>query len=349
MESRKSNCADSPRVGGGYLRGYDPPEGFKKELKNLSETCFFLSFLTALRDHAMIIFGATVGILAWNISPLLAAISYPLIALWSAKAFRGLENMVHEGAHYNWTRWRLLNDASTNLLAAFPVFSNVAAYRDIHSTHHNKLGSEADGDRQRYEALNLSRLDRRSFIGFTESIATRLPRYWLGWWQAIGSKPASFMIGLVWYMVAVFTPLLFIADLPSAVMITSLYWLVPQLTLLPILRLIGESGEHIYGTDKTVFLATISAFGKIDAFLCHPHGDQYHLVHHLWPFIPHWKLERAHRLLMALDPDGYGESARYRTRMLSEPTTGSQPVSKPLIKIIAKSIGVNVETKGLKT
>ena len=57
---------------------------------------------------------------------------------------QGLECLVHEASHYNWSRHRRLNDLAANVLAAIPVFSTVGRYRVGHFIHHRMKGAEDD-------------------------------------------------------------------------------------------------------------------------------------------------------------------------------------------------------------
>lgn len=110
--------------------GYVLPPSTKKQIKDLTRTNWLMPVLLALGDHALILALAIIGYLVWDALPWpLAAITTAMIYIAQARGLRGLENLVHDGSHFNWGRkpnWT--NDFLTNLLAAWPVFSSVAVY-----------------------------------------------------------------------------------------------------------------------------------------------------------------------------------------------------------------------------
>jgi len=82
------------------------------------------------------------------------------------------------------------------------------------------------------------------------------------------------------------------------------FWLVPMLTILqPILRLRAIC-EHGATTDFSSPLTAArsnrtggSAANVLGRALLFPHHVNYHLEHHLYPAVPHYRLPRLHRLL----------------------------------------------------
>jgi hypothetical protein len=64
------------------------------------------------------------------------------------------------------------------------------------------------------------------------------------------------------------------------------------------MRFFAEVSEHMALGGESEFSGTRNKLGWIQERFIHPHGDGYHLVHHLYTRIPHYNLARAHRLLM---------------------------------------------------
>jgi fatty acid desaturase len=274
----------------------------------------------ALADHALILLLAAAGYAGWLYLPeALALFAHALVFLGVVRCQRGLECLVHEGAHYNWARRRRLNDLLVNALAALPVFSTVAAFRTAHKRHHEQFGTPEDPDRKRYYLRTLDGLDRSSWLPFLKGVLARLGPYALDWWRAVGSGLVALALGLAWHALVVVLPLGALLGWHRAAWLWGVYYLLPLVFFLPLLRFIAEAGEHVYAEARSVLDATVSNLGWGHRWLIHPHGDGFHLLHHLCPAVPHHRLRRAHDILAKLDPEGYGRRHRCRTRILQEP------------------------------
>ncbi|MDQ0217610.1 hypothetical protein ELQ35_06275 [Peribacillus cavernae] len=78
-----------------------------------------------------------------------------------------------------------------------------------------------------------------------------------------------------------------------------LFWFVPLLTTFQIIRYWAEMAEHSGLKNENELYASRNTFGNpVEKFFLHPHHDNYHLVHHLFPAIPHYNLKKAHLVLM---------------------------------------------------
>jgi fatty acid desaturase len=283
------------------------------------------SVATIAGDHALILVGGAAGwttlaaaadagtLSAWIAAAAANAVALALIA----RGMRGLENLVHEGAHHNFTRHKALNDRLTILMAALPMFQSLERFRGGHQVHHQRLGQRADGDRARNERYRMDQLDRTSARAFTSLMRGEMGRYTRAWLREMGSDARTLAAALGLHAggmsaLALMTGL----GAGQTLLAWALYWLVPFFFVLPWLRFAAEAAEHRYPGARTIGEATVSNLGWLHRWLLHPHGDGYHTLHHLWPAIPHHQLARAHRLLLAADPHGYATCLWIRWRVL---------------------------------
>lgn len=305
-----------------FPRTYSAPAHLREAIRDLHETSSARSVATAAADHLAIFGLIALSLAAYLALPLarwLALVVNLLALVGIARFQRGLECLVHEGSHYNWDRsHRRRNDLAANLLTALPVISVVDQYRVGHFLHHRGLGTAEDPDLRRYVELDVEALDRSSGARFALGIARRLPRYLVGWWGAIGTDRVTVLKALAWHGLVIVSPVALLAG-PWLALVAWAQWVGGFVLVLPVLRFIGEAGEHQYTGAENLFDATMVNDGWVHRMLIHPHNDGYHVTHHLWPGVPHHKLRQLHRLLEQADPEGYARRLRRRTRILEEP------------------------------
>lgn len=183
--------------------------------------------------------------------------------------------------------------------------------------HHNEFGSDADPDHVRYQQLSVSTLDRSRLMAFSFGLAARMGAYIAGWWVATGTNLRICVCGLAWHLGVVALVMCFF---PTAAVLWTwfFFFVVPFLAVLPLVRFIAETGKHNYA-ESTVYTATISNIGPIHRLIFHPHGDGFHLLHHLYPSVPQFKLPWLHELLLASDQEQYGRTSLTRTHVLQTP------------------------------
>ena len=89
-----------------------------------------------------------------------------------------------------------------------------------------------------------------------------------------------------------------ILSLTHSWMIYFVYWTLPSLTILNVIFRIRTTAEHL-GLDQGADLSQSRTI-KINFFeklILAPCNVNYHLEHHLFPTVPHYRLTDLHRLL----------------------------------------------------
>jgi fatty acid desaturase len=111
-----------------------------------------------------------------------------------------------------------------------------------------------------------------------------------------------------------------------------LLWLLPAVTLLQAILRLRAVLEHGAVEDTTTpFKAARTNF--VPSYLCwilFPHQVNYHIEHHLYPSIPHYRLAECHRRLRArgtLDGAEVTMFAQVLSKVFADPGTGRAATS----------------------
>ncbi len=229
--------------------------------------------------------------------------------------------LAHEAAHYRLFKDRSVNDAVGRLIGMAGAIS-MCTYRVVHRLHHNNLYTEEDPD----TAIH------GGYPRGTAYLWKKLGQDLVGWnaWKTFAyffgapaindeTKRAARPLDDTspqlrkaaredrWFVVA------FQVALPVACLALggwrglaqyALFWILPMLTVLqPILRLRAIC-EHGAVSDLSSPLTAArsnrtvgSVANVLGRWLLFPHHVNYHLEHHLYPAVPHYRLPALHRLL----------------------------------------------------
>jgi len=278
-------------------------EGIEKDLqKASSETSLPISIFVGITDWAMIIAAMLLGsyihsVFGFSVVTVLVHILF--IFPLCARALRGKENLVHEASHINLHRSsRKLNDFVGNWLCAFWVLLSVDIFRQPHTRHHAYFGSDNDPDRYRFERLKIDQMPRQDFFALAKYLVKFFPVYWLDYWKQFSGKIGQFGFSISLHVVfAGIVSLIY----PDFWLLWIVYWWLPFVVYLPVVRFFAEAEEHRYEDAKSEYDSTFSNLGFLQKWFLHPHGDAYHLLHHIAPQIPHWRLSTLHWVFSTID------------------------------------------------
>ncbi len=279
-------------------KGIEFQEPEKDLQKEFSKTSLLVSIGVALSDWTLVFICMVLG--TWLFSTFGISVVTVIVLLFFvfpvvAKAQRGMENLVHESSHYNFSRkHRSLNDMAGNWLCAYWLFLSVGNYRLTHIKHHAYFGSSDDPDKQRFETLNTDKMPRGNMIALVKYLFRVFPSYWIDYWKQFSGKSGQFALSAILQLTFVVIAGIFS---PGFWLLWLVCWWIPFVVYLPFMRFFAESEKHHYKGVESEFDATYSNLGFFQKWFLHPHGDAYHLLHHMAPQVPHWRMAGLHRVL----------------------------------------------------
>jgi len=286
------------------------------ELAPLTELSAWRSLAAVAQTAAIIALAIGFGVWVWP-SPWIL-LSIIVVGVQQHALFI----LAHEAAHYRLFRQRAINDAIGRAIGMAGAIS-MCTYRVIHRLHHNNLYTDEDPD----TAIH------GGYPRGTAYLWKKLGQDVVGWnaWKTFAyffgapalndqtqraarplddTSPQLRRSARIdrWFVVAfqLLAPLAcFAFGGWLGLAQYAAFWLVPMLTVLqPILRLraICEHGATTdFSSPLTAARSNRTGGGALNVFgraLLFPHHVNYHLEHHLYPAVPHYRLPRLHRLLV---------------------------------------------------
>ncbi|SRR6056297_215499 len=251
--------------------------------------------------------------IAWMVPVYLCAIF--VIGAWVQNR---LSVLVHEASHYLLFKNRLLNDAVANWFLLFPVFGAIANYRIGHWGHHRHVNDpEHDPDLRRLTAHQARDfpVTKRFFLWhyvFKQILWHKAFSYLKGRAlyvvMTMDSPPAKRQDGLgtktVWAMrIAFYGTLFTVLTVAGWWPHYLLFWVVPLVTFYPavlFLREIAHHGNYPDAGDYTNSRVYKAKFLERQIFF--PFGEHNHVLHHMFPTVPHFNMEAAHQTMLRYPP-----------------------------------------------
>jgi fatty acid desaturase len=267
--------------------------------------------------HAWAVMLGAMALFAWWPNPL------TFLAAWMVIGARqlGLAILMHDAAHGLLLANRRVNDWAGAWLCANPVGASLALYRPYHLTHHRRTQQADDPDLQLSAPFPIT---RRSLWRKTVRDLTGQTAY-----QRRGGQIARAMGPATLPLAVRFSNLLrnergfFVSNAVLWLMLaaTGYWWLYPLLWLLPLatwyqfISRVRNIAEHavVPDDDDPLRNTRTTRAGFLERALLAPYWVNFHLEHHLFVFVPCWRLPAAQRTLLA---KGYGPKMELRSGYL---------------------------------
>lgn len=222
---------------------------------------------------------------------------HPLVVLAGVVVVSGrqlaLAVLMHEGAHWLLLPDRRANDRLSNWLCAYPLLLDTGSYRRIHLQHHKHTWTENDPDLGLAEPFPITGASFRRKVARDLLGVTGLKRYafLLATWRFRATPFWGFSITNGAIFAACWAAGIWEAYL--------LLWLLPSLTGFSLVLRLRSIAEHAAVSDPSHPLkqTRTTLANPIVRFLMAPHHVGYHLEHHLYMYVPHYRLAECHRLL----------------------------------------------------
>ena len=252
--------------------------------------------------HAWLVIAACMVAFVWFPNPIVLLIGVVLVGARQL----GLAILMHDAAHGVLTQSRWLNEFLGQYVCAWPLFSDLFAYRNYHLQHHRHTQQAQDPD------LSLS----APFPITPDSFRRKLLRDITGqttykqrvaqFRNAFTAKGDSTMAGLqkgfsrLGGAIAVNLGLLLILTLTGHWYLFFLLWALPFFIWFPLITRIRNIAEHavVPDNDDPFRHARTTKANLFWRACVAPYWVNYHVEHHLLMYVPCYNLPRFHRILM---------------------------------------------------
>jgi len=270
-----------------------PPE-VSSLIRRLSQRDNWQNWLFLLGDWTII--GAAIAVHLLAPGPIV----YLLVLAVVGSRMRALANLLHEAAHFKLFRNRRLNDLAGRVLCASPIFVGYRKYVVDHKMHHRNLWKNSrDPDLALYELTKTvdASSGRTSFARFMVDhvvlvIVPAMP------WRCLLREALRDRARLATVCLLVVTGAVLLSTGPTAVTDVVVFcWIVPWFTSYQTISYWAELGEHGGLKNYGWTWGSRNWRGNVlTRWLIGSHSDDlYHLLHHWFPSVPHYRLRSLDR------------------------------------------------------
>ncbi|MGQ0585203.1 MAG: fatty acid desaturase family protein [Reyranella sp.] len=253
--------------------------------------------------HAWALIAGGMALFVWWPNP----VTFLLAVMVIGGRQLGLAILMHDATHGLLFANRRLNDGVGSWLCAWPVFTSLALYRPYHLQHHRFTQQPEDPDLGLSAAFPVSRRSLRRKILRDLTGRTAYLRRGEQIKRALGPADLGILVrlGSLWGKER--GPITTNLVLFGTLAMLDYWWLYPLLWLLPLatwyqlasrIRNIAEHAVVPDNDDPLCNTRTTHANPMIRLLLA-PYWVNFHLEHHLFMFVPCWRLPMARRFLRA--------------------------------------------------
>ncbi|PHM48649.1 fatty acid desaturase family protein [Xenorhabdus miraniensis] len=274
-------------------------------LKPLCKQDNYHWLLAILKDYSLIAISIylTLGVSYWF---------YPISLFVIGSTQRAFTNILHEASHNVLAKNKVLNYIAGTYLSGYLVFHFYNSYSYSHiKYHHVYLGDkDKDPDYNFHIKSGLYNSNEDSKDFFIKNILLALTGYRsFKYIQYVikdrikiqnneNEEGKKELIPFLLYWIAILSVCVYF----DVILYFLAFWLVPLFTFAVAIGWIVELSEHypLPESENEALLLTRNRKGAWwENFFFGRHNDNYHLVHHLHPGIPHWNMKKAHIHLMS--------------------------------------------------
>ncbi|MBL4639558.1 MAG: fatty acid desaturase family protein [Kordiimonadaceae bacterium] len=220
----------------------------------------------------------------------------------------GLAILMHEGSHGMLFKSRNLNERLTQWLTAWPMILDVKAYRIRHMAHHRFTRTDKDPENFLYTPFPVTRpsMARKFLRDLTGIVFVRgtvgLFSYIRGSKEGRTNRLLNFYGGPI-----VFNVLMALAFASAGrIDLFLLLWLLPMATSYQLFLRIRNIAEHstMPSLSDPLQNSRTTMASLLARTTVAPYWVNYHIEHHLMPYVPCYRLPEIHRILIE---KGYGD------------------------------------------
>lgn len=252
--------------------------------------------------HAWLVIAACMVVFAWFPNPVVLLIGVVLVGARQL----GLAILMHDAAHGVLTQSRWLNEFLGQYVCAWPLFSDLFAYRSYHLQHHRHTQQVRDPDLSLsapfpITAASFRRKLLRDVTGQT-TYKQRVAQFRNAFTAKGGSTAAGLRKGFsrLGGAIAINLGLLLVLTLAGYWHLFFLLWVLPFFIWFPLITRIRNIAEHavVPDNDDPFRHARTTKANLLWRACVAPYWVNYHVEHHLLMYVPCYNLPRFHHLLM---------------------------------------------------